>query len=129
MNAVLLDTDVCSYIFKGDTRSREYLPLLTGRRVFVCFVTVAEMYLWSIRRQWGQRQIEALNNNLASYGHLPYDDQVCWHWARAKSQPGHPMDDADAWIAAVALRHGLPLLTHNSRHFQHVHGLVLLSST
>jgi len=29
--AVVVDTDVISFIFKGDTRSAYYLPLLTGK--------------------------------------------------------------------------------------------------
>jgi tRNA(fMet)-specific endonuclease VapC len=37
------------------------------------------------------------------------------------------MSPADAWAAAVALRHGLPLVTHNRKHFEPVPGLTIIS--
>jgi predicted nucleic acid-binding protein len=40
---------------------------------------------------------------------------------------GHTMAPGDAWDAALALRHGLPLGTHNHRHFKAVAGLTVIS--
>jgi predicted nucleic acid-binding protein len=31
------------------------------------------------------------------------------------------------WIAATAVRHGMPLLTHNTMHFRHIEGLVVIT--
>lgn len=38
-----------------------------------------------------------------------------------------PMSLADSWIAAAALQHGLPLVTHNARHFTSVPGLTIIT--
>ena len=35
----------------------------------------------------------------------------------------------DAWIAATALRHGLPLVTHNRRHFESIPALRVISES
>ena len=37
------------------------------------------------------------------------------------------MADNDLWIAACALRHSIPLVSNNDRHFTGVPGLVLIS--
>ena len=43
MDAVLVDTDVVSYIFKRDTRGALYDPHLDGRSQFISFMTLAEL--------------------------------------------------------------------------------------
>jgi tRNA(fMet)-specific endonuclease VapC len=47
MPMVLLDTDVVSFILKGDTRAAGYMPLLTGNHLALSFMTVAELFQWS----------------------------------------------------------------------------------
>ena len=61
---------------------------------------------------------------------LPVDDLLARRWARLvveRKSAGRPMDLADAWIATTALRHGLPLVTHNRRHFTGIDGLEVIS--
>jgi tRNA(fMet)-specific endonuclease VapC len=41
----------------------------------------------------------------------------------------HPMSVADSWIAATAIRHKLPIVTHNKKHFEHVPGLSIISAS
>lgn len=43
MNVVIVDTDVVSYQFKGDTRSARYTPLLAGSLAAISFMTLAEL--------------------------------------------------------------------------------------
>jgi tRNA(fMet)-specific endonuclease VapC len=58
---------------------------------------------------------------------LGYDEPTAWEWARATSVKGKRVAAGDAWIAAVAVRHGLPLVTHNRRHYEPIPGLVIIS--
>lgn len=37
------------------------------------------------------------------------------------------MERQDAWIAATALAHGIPLVAHNAAHFAHLPTLELLT--
>jgi predicted nucleic acid-binding protein len=39
------------------------------------------------------------------------------------------MGHGDAWVAAVALRHGMPLVTHNRKHFEDIPDLTLISES
>jgi|SRR5882724_2259679 len=43
MNAAIVDTDVVSMLFKGDTRAIAFRPLLTGRLLGISFMTLAEL--------------------------------------------------------------------------------------
>ena len=127
MTGVVVDTDVYSYVFKSDSRGALYDKHLAGRRVHLCFATVAELYRWTVIHQWGRRRIDDLLASLGNCIILPYDERLAWEWARVMSIKGHPMNMGDAWIAAAALRHGLPLVTHNRKDFEHVPGLTVIS--
>lgn len=51
---------------------------------------------------------------------LQYDRDLGRTWARVVEscrQQGRTIADPDAWIAATACRHGIPLVTHNLKHF------------
>ena len=49
---VIVDTDVVSFLFKGDTRAQLYRPHLQGRTLALSFMTVAELYQWAYIRNW-----------------------------------------------------------------------------
>lgn len=55
MNAAIVDTDVVSMLFKGDTRSLAYRPHLSGRLLGISFMTLAELERWSLERVWAKR--------------------------------------------------------------------------
>jgi predicted nucleic acid-binding protein len=63
MNIVLLDTNVVSYLFKGDTRGVAYAPLLNGNRLAISFMTVAELFEWAAIRNWGRDAWRSLNRH------------------------------------------------------------------
>jgi|SRR5437588_8054644 len=127
METVLVDTDVFSYIHKKDTRAQLYRKHLDGKRLALSFMTVAELYRWAVERKWGQKKIEELRARLKKYVILPHDDDIAWKYAEIRCITGHPIDPGDAWIAASALRHGLALVTHNKKHYEHISGLQVVS--
>jgi tRNA(fMet)-specific endonuclease VapC len=47
MSTVLLDTNIISFLFKGDTRVVAYAPLLQGNRLAISFMTVAKLFEWA----------------------------------------------------------------------------------
>ncbi len=69
--AVVLDTDVVSYLFKGDTRAEAYRPHLRGKTLALSFMTVAELYQWAFVRNWGAERVARLDQQLASYVIVP----------------------------------------------------------
>ncbi len=67
MGVIVLDTDLVSFLFKGDSRAAAYLPYLEERTWAVSFMTVAELDRWTIQRQWGSRRISELKAFLADF--------------------------------------------------------------
>lgn len=130
--AVVVDTNVLSYLFKGDTRAAMYRPHLEGQRLFLSFMTIAELDRWALGHKWGQARIRQLGHYLARHYAVRHSDRaLCSHWAEvthtARSK-GRPIAPADAWIAATAQAMGIPLVTHNPAHFAAVDGLTLLTA-
>ena len=129
---VLVDTDVVSFLLKGDTRAQAYRPHLQGKTLAVSFMTVAELYRWAYARNWGERRLAWLETHLQTYVITPYDAALCRQWAMIcveRQRAGQPISVQDAWIAAAALRHDCPLVTHNRQDFEGINGLTVISET
>ena len=52
MNAAVVDTDVVSMLFKGDSRAVSYRSHISGRLLGISFMTLAELERWSLERGW-----------------------------------------------------------------------------
>jgi tRNA(fMet)-specific endonuclease VapC len=127
---VIVDTNVVSCLFKGDTRVQPYLRHLANHLPVLSFMTVAELDAWTELRNWGAARRERLEQFLLNYVvHYP-DRRLCRLWATvtADSQrAGRRILPADAWIAATALLYSVPLLTHNASDYVGVSGLIVIS--
>jgi tRNA(fMet)-specific endonuclease VapC len=131
MNAAIVDTDVVSMLFKGDTRALDYRAHITGRLLGISFMTLAELERWSLERDWGWRRKLELAEHVSRYVVLPVSRGLCGKWAEvsfAAKRKGRPIQTADAWIAASALYYQVPLITNNRSDYAVVDGLVLLSA-
>jgi predicted nucleic acid-binding protein len=125
-----LNTNVFSFLGKsGDKRGKIYRPQVQGKIVAVSFVTVGELYFGATKNKWSKAQLEGLNNRLRSTVIIPYDLAVCETYARLKASlpKGRVIDGNDLWIAACAVRHSIPLLTHNRKHFDDFKELIVIS--
>jgi predicted nucleic acid-binding protein len=96
MEARLLDTNVVSYIAKGDSRAEDYRPFCEGMLLCISPTTLAELYRWPIVRNWSEPKAERLREALQQYTLLPMDAQVCARWAEVVSIKGHPISYPDA---------------------------------
>jgi predicted nucleic acid-binding protein len=131
MDAVLVDTDVVSYLLKHDTRADPFHAMLTNRVWTVSFMTVAELERWALDRNWGAKTIARLEKHLERFLVHPFYRPLCKAWARVmheRRKVGKPMGVADAWIAATALFHSIPLVTNNVTDFLGIDGLTLLTT-
>jgi tRNA(fMet)-specific endonuclease VapC len=132
MATVLLDTDVVSFLLKGDSRAAGYRALIQGDTAAISFMTVAELFQWATVRKWGNKRVAQLEQTINSYLVLPADLEMCRRWAAvraARAAAGMPISPQDAWIAATALRHNLPLITHNAGDYQAIANLDIRTAT
>ncbi len=131
MNAAIVDTDVVSMLFKGDTRALAYRSHVTGRLLGISFMTLAELERWALERGWGTSRKLELAQHLTRYTVLPVSRELCLKWAEVcfgAKRRGRPIQTADAWIAASALYYQVPLITNNRSDYSVVDGLVVLST-
>jgi tRNA(fMet)-specific endonuclease VapC len=127
MRTLLLDTNVVSYLFKQASQAKLYEPHLQDARLAISFITVGELYRWAIERDWGEKRRLDLEERLRNYLVIPFDIELCKKWAEVKSIRGLNPPDSDAWIAATALHHDIPLVSHNKKHFENIPNLTLIS--
>jgi tRNA(fMet)-specific endonuclease VapC len=131
MNAAIIDTDVVSMLFKGDTRAFAFRRHLTGRLLGISFMTLAELNRWPLERSWGALRKTELEAHLSRYTVLPVNRELCRKWAEISFEArreGKPIQTADAWIAASALYYRVPLITNNRDDYSMVRGLAVLSA-
>ena len=128
--SVVVDTDVLSFIFKEDTRGNLYLPHLDGKITVISFMTLAETDLWAVERNWGPTKRKQMADSLRQFVVSPFSRVVCLRWAEvmhSARRNGRPIQTADGWVAATALVHGVPIVTHNQKHFAGVDDLTVIS--
>ncbi len=122
---VVVDTNVLSYLFRRSLMGAYYRRQLVGKVNCVACTTPEELYFGAEKRNWGDRKRQALDAFITDYVLLPvtFDiARISGHIRAERARAGRPLDKADAWIAATALGHGLPLFTHD-RDFQGIEGL------
>jgi tRNA(fMet)-specific endonuclease VapC len=128
--AVVVDTDVVSFLFRNHTLADRYRPHLIGRVGILSAQTLAELDHWPERAGWGQRRRRELESFLASYVVENPDRETCRIYGRitaAARRAGFVVPPTDAWHAATALRLNIPLVTHNARNFRGVPDLVVIA--
>ena len=127
---IIIDTDVVSFLLKKDSRAALYRPHLEGLPKIILFMTLAELRRWEFQNNWGARRIKAAREFFDDFSVVHSDEELCEIWAEIRRDAhkyGRPIETADAWVASVALKFDIPLVTHNRRHFENVKGLQIIS--
>lgn len=126
----LVDTNVVSYVMKGDSLGKAYARHLQGKLLAVSFITVGEMYYGAEKSRWGLKKRSQLESALRNFVVVPYDHEIAKRYgiiAAERKRKGRPISSNDAWIAACAVKHGVPLVTHNAKDFEEISGLSVLT--
>jgi tRNA(fMet)-specific endonuclease VapC len=132
MTEVVVDTDVVSFIFKNHPFGSRYDPEVAGRITLISFMTVAEIERWTLQHKWGNKRIQLLRTFLQRFTVVPSSPDLCRKWAEvmvSAQAVGRRIESADAWIAATALLHEAPLVTHNQNDYLGVAGLSVITHT
>jgi tRNA(fMet)-specific endonuclease VapC len=94
----------------------------------VTAVNVAELLHGAHKSQHAARNIAQVDVLLAAMEILPFDEAAARLFGKLKADlenAGMPIATADLQIAAIALHHQAPLVTHNQRHFNRITALDL----
>ena len=131
---IVIDTDVFSADLSDTALIAVYEPIIVGRPAFLSFQTVAELRFGALRRSWGTARMRKLDAKIATAEVVHSGDELIAVYAQLRAncvRLGHALGqrdhDADRWIAATALRLGVPLVS-NDRIFEGTPGLQLESA-
>ncbi|MBM4044106.1 MAG: type II toxin-antitoxin system VapC family toxin [Planctomycetes bacterium] len=128
MDVLVLDTNIVSFLMKGDTRAKSYRPHLEGKTLAISFMTVGELYEGAYRRAWSKEKFAKLRERIKSYLVIPFSPVLCETWGRIRAErKSRPIAVDDGWIAATALAHGCRLVTHNPSDFTGITGLQIVT--
>ena len=130
MAILVIDTDVWSYLYKGRDEAKLYEQHFFGNILVISFQTEAELLHGVLSANWGEKRRVHLESRLGKYVVERSSRALSLRWAEAMESArrnGRPIVAADAWIAATALHLGVPLITHNRKHFVGVDGLTVIS--
>jgi tRNA(fMet)-specific endonuclease VapC len=132
MGAVLLDANVFSYVLNRHSLAALYYKHLDGKQQTLCFAVVAELLQGAQLCNWGEAKIARLEESIRTVTVIPYDLGVCRAWAnlcdvRTPDGSKRNFSNNDRWIAACAIHHDIPLVSHNRKHFEGIPKLRLIS--
>ena len=125
----LLDTNTCIRYLNGRSpQIKKHLEALKPDDVCLCTVVKAELAYGAARSHDPAKTTAHIATFVAPFTSLPFDDACAPAYARIRAElepAGRPIGPNDLMIAAIAVTHGLTLVTHHTREFGRVIGLSL----
>ena len=126
MSLYLLDTNIASYVIKGDIPAvRRRLVTVPMANVGVSAVTEGELRYGVARRPGATRLAVIVDEFLIRVTIHPWDSETARRYGRLRAaieSEGRPIGNLDMMIAAHALTLGAVLVTHD-RAFARITGL------
>ena len=130
MIKVLADTNILGYFVRNQSAAlqKRMLDALQRDEVAISAITRAETRFGLALLAADDKRRRTVDLLLNELPVLPWTLQAADRYgdiAAYLQQSGQPIGQMDTLIAAHALALGLPLVTHNTRHFKRVPGLTL----
>lgn len=119
----LLDTNVCIGFLQGKAWAFDKFQQIGTRRLHLCTPVKAELWYGACKSQRVVENQENFREFFTQLPSLPFDDAVveCIGSVRADlSKKGQLIGPYDMQIAAIAMVHGLVLVTHNVKEFSRI---------
>jgi predicted nucleic acid-binding protein len=119
---VVIDTMVISWLLddRPQRLANSYRELIATTPMLVAFQTLMELRYGALRAGWGELRRRRLERRVGQLTVVQPDDatiSVCAELRHRCQQAGHGLadkvHDGDRWIAATAIRLGVPLVSHD----------------
>jgi len=124
---ILLDTDICIELLKGNKRILQRREQYDGP-VGVCFMTIAELYYGAEKSRDPSKNMDTIEKLLITLEIVHTDIAILKRFGMIKAhlqKQGEPIADADILIASATLEKAERLVTGNTKHFERIAGLAL----
>jgi predicted nucleic acid-binding protein len=125
----LFDTDAISELLRPRPTPRfvNWVSTIPRSEQFTSAITVGELFKGAYRSAERARHLENIEQRvLPAVTVLPYEVNAARVFGRVRSDleaQGEILPDADLQISAIAMYHGLEVVTGNLRHFERIPGL------
>ena len=126
-NRFVLDTNIITAWIKGEKIIAEKVE--KANAVYIPIIVLGELYYGASYSTHVQKNIGVIKKLTNRYKLLLLDEATSIEYGKIKStlrKKGLPIPENDIWIAAIALRNKLPLVTRDG-HFNDVSGLKLIA--
>ena len=125
----LLDTNACIRYLNGwSEKIRLRLEATDPQDIVVCSVVKAELSYGAAKSKNPTENLEKQQRFLDRFTSLPFDDRAAEAYGRIRARletAGTLIGPNDLLIAAIAVANEVTLVTHNTREFSRVEGLIL----
>ena len=122
----LLDTNACIHFLNGTSDRLVQRILDEGPgNVAISSITLAELHFGAARSGMPDANLKRVESFAEEVDSFPFDDECAARFGRIKAEmhsTGRPTPDLDLAISAIAMTHGLTVVTAD-RHFADVPGL------
>jgi len=123
-----LDTNILIYYFRGVKTVNARVLLIGVRKIAIPAPVLFELETGILKSTHPQKRRGQLDALLAATTVLPFGQAAAVRAAEIRvllDRAGTPIGPIDILIAAIALEHGITLVTHNTAEFRRVPALTL----
>jgi tRNA(fMet)-specific endonuclease VapC len=121
----LIDTDIASYFLRGKYSLDTIFEQKDPAELILSVVSVAELRVLAYKNPQSKLNISTINRFAQRVGVLDLDEDAWDIFSRTKAellQRGNARGDLDLLQAAIAKRHDLIVVTHNTKHYDGIVG-------
>jgi len=123
----LLDTNAAIAVLENDPAFEAKFS--EGQQASVAVIVLGELYAGAEKSAKVDANLKRVAEFESRRSIIPCDAQTARQYARIAQElrrKGRPIPQNDIWIAALAMQHGLTLVTRDA-HFSNIDGLLLQS--
>lgn len=125
----LLDSNACIVFLNGRSEKlKQRFLACEPEEIALCSIVKAELYFGAMKSQNMSKSLSKVEAFFSQFDSLPFDDISAKLYGEIRADlaaKGTIIGNNDMMIAAIALRNGLTLVTHNTREFNRVTDLKL----
>ena len=119
----LIDTNILIYRLKNQGNVNENFLRHKDEGMTISVISYGELVYGARKSKSAEKNLETVRAIRSIFPILDVTLDVMERFGGIKAHTqkiGRPTDDMDLLIAATALANGLTLVTHNTRHFEHI---------
>lgn len=122
-NKFLLDTNIIAGWLKGEVAIADKID--KAKEVYIPIIVVGELYYGALYSTHVQKNLKAVQNIISHYNVLIIDEETTLVYGNIKAalrKKGKPIPENDIWIAAIAQRYELTVITRD-KHFKEIESI------